>query len=94
MCSGADAARSVGEAATRGLLEIRGERLAGGSGDVVSRYFGFHIGGRIAVNAGLDARGLNVQGLTHNGRRSRSRTIDRLSCVYMALTCWDEGLRD
>jgi hypothetical protein len=49
VCSGADAARSVGEAAIRGLLEIRGERLAAGSGDVVSRYFGFHIGGRIAV---------------------------------------------
>lgn len=67
--------RSVGEAAIRGLLEIRGERLAVGSGDVVSRYFGFHIGARIAVNAALDARGLNVQRLTNNGRRSRSRSI-------------------
>jgi hypothetical protein len=81
VCSGADAARSVGEAAIRGLLEIRGERLAVGSVNVVSRYFGFHIGGRIAVSAALDARGLNVQGLTNNGRQSRSRTIGRLCFV-------------
>lgn len=60
--------RECGGAVVQGLVEIRDESWHWKC-DVVLQCFSFHIGGRIAVNAALNARGLNVQGLENNGLR-------------------------